>query len=837
VPWKGRTRAVEVATWLAFATTLLASTAAHAAIEVDSGALRAEVSDDPWGLTLVDQAGATVLAEHPGTGSGPAGTLGFRSAGVWYHATRVSTASRTGNHYAAELGTNDPAGRTIEVRLDAAAEGVIGLEASVKGAGPPVEALGIGFEADSGERYLGFGERSNAVDQRGNVVENYVADGPYEADEQALIELFIPLWGFRPREDATYYPVPWLLSTGGYGVLVDSPETSYFRLDQSGSWSVELVNAPPEELPPPTAPPPERLSLRFFAGPQPADVLKRFTLQTGRQPEPAAPWVFGPWVQPNGNAANQLDQLDDLTDADAPASVAQTYLHYLPCGDQQGVRDEERARIDAVHERGLAVTTYLNPMVCSSYDAVFQPAAADGGLIENALGEPYLFQYSTDTSFQVAEIDFAEPAGREAFSSAAGEAIDDGHDGWMEDFGEYTPLDSQSHSGTPATRLHNPYVRQYHCAAFNAIAPAPRPIVRFQRSGWTGGAPCAQVVWGGDPTTDWGFDGLASSVKQALSIGVSGISTWGSDIGGFFAIGDDQLSPELLTRWVQFGAVSGVMRTQANGIAVPAKPRPQIWDADQIANWRRYAKLHTQLYPYLVAADAAYRRTGMPLMRHLALAYPNDPAAVTREDEYLFGPDLLAAPVLEPGATERELYLPRGRWVDLWRSLNYEEETGALVMEGARLLGGGRETSLPASLAELPLLVRAGAVLPLLPPEVDTLSDYEDPSTVALSERQRHLRLLAFPRGKTSSEFYADERIDSHELPRKWSLKIKGKVERSYELSASLATLSEPFDPCRIVVNGKPLRQSRWAYDPDTKTLAASVHGRNLHVVAEERCK
>jgi alpha-glucosidase (family GH31 glycosyl hydrolase) len=837
VPRRDRVRALAAASLLAAATALLTGAPGHAAIVADAGALRADVAADPWALTLVDRSNATVLAEHPGTGPGPTGTLGFRAAGVWHHATRVASATSNGGAYVAELETNDPGGRTIELRLAAMGEGVVSLDATVEGAGPPIEALGIGFESGAGERYLGFGERSNGVDQRGHVVENYVTDGPYEADEQTIIELFIPRWGFRPRQDATYYPVPWLLSTGGYGVLVDSPETSYFRLDQSGSWSVELVNAPPDELTPPTAPPPERLSLRFFAGPRPADVLRRFTRETGRQPEAPAPWVFGPWVQPNGDTANQLGQLDDLQDADAPVSVAQTYLHYLPCGDQQGRRDDERARTSAIHQRGLAVTTYLNPMVCSSYDAVYQPAAANGGLIENALGEPYLFRYSTDTSFQVAELDFGQPAGRAAFSSVAGQAIEDGHDGWMEDFGEYTPLDSQSHSGTPGTVLHNPYARQYHCAASDAIAGAPRPIVRFQRSGWTGGAPCAQVVWGGDPTTDWGFDGLESSVKQALSIGLSGISTWGSDIGGFFALFDDQLSPELLTRWVQFGAVSGVMRTQANGIAIPQKARPQIWDPGQIDNWRRYAKLHTQLYPYLVAADAAYRRSGLPLMRHLALAFPADAAAVAREDEYLFGPDLLAAPVFEAGATQRTVYLPQGHWVDLWRSVAYEEDGGGLAMGRARLLGGGSEVTLPAPLEELPLLARAGAVLPLLPPEVDTLSDYEDGSTVALSERRDELRLLAFPRGKSSAAMFESERIESHETPKRLMLHVKGEVERTYELSASMQTLNHPFEPCRVRLGGKPLPESQWSFDPEARVLEATVRGTKFHLSAEERCK
>src|SRR5262249_58903009 len=137
-----------------------------------------------------------------------------------------------------------------------------------------------------------------------------------------------------------------------------------------------------------------------------------------------------------------------------------------------------------------------------------------------------------------------------------------------------------------------------------------------------GVAPCAQVVWGGDPTTDWGFDGLTSALWSGLGMGLSGIAVWGSDIGGFFALGDRTLTAELLTRWVQLGAVSGVMRTEANGFAFPPKPRPQIYDDDQIENWKRYAKLRTELYPYVTAALREYRRTGLPLMRHLVLVDP-----------------------------------------------------------------------------------------------------------------------------------------------------------------------------------------------------------------------
>ena len=136
-----------------------------------------------------------------------------------------------------------------------------------------VTALGIGFDARRGERYLGFGERSNAVDQRGNVVESYVGEGAYPEAERPIIGAFVPPRGFQQRDDATYFPIPWLLSTAGYGVLVDNTETSYFRLGTRRRRRLERRGdaAPPDQPQAAGAPPPGELSLRVFAGPDPAD--------------------------------------------------------------------------------------------------------------------------------------------------------------------------------------------------------------------------------------------------------------------------------------------------------------------------------------------------------------------------------------------------------------------------------------------------------------------------------------------------------------------------------------------------------------------------------------
>ncbi len=818
---------------------LLGAVPASAAPELDGGALRAEVGTAPWHLELTDAHGNTVLSESATTSAAGAGTLGFRTAAGWEHATSVLSSGKQAGRFTASLATTDPA-RTISVALFSDLDGVIDLDAEVVGPGAPVEAVGIGFEARENERYLGFGERSNAADQGGRVVENYVSDGPFQAEEYPVINLFTPIWGLRDgHPESTYFPVPWLLSTAGYGVLVDDPRTSYFRLrtDDPGVWSAEVAALPENEIGAPSASITGPVSFRFFAGPKPADALRRFTEATGHQPKPAAPWLLGPWYQ-----ADDAEQVEvaQLQDADAPLSALQTYTHYLPCGDQRGREAAEAERIGAAHSAGIAITTYFNPMICTDYQPAYDQAAGAGQLTLNREGVPYQYRYGADIDqdFRVSQFDFFTSAGREGYASLLDQAVRDGYDGWMEDFGEYTPLDSVSAPGAgdlPGYYAHNEYVTRYHCAAHDAIKNKHRAVIRFQRSGWTGAAPCAQVVWGGDPTTGWGFDGLRSVVTQALSAGTSGIGIYGSDIGGFFALGSNALSPELLTRWVQLGAASVVMRTQANGVAVPAKDRPQVIDPDQLDNWRRYAKLHTQLYPYLTAALRTYRRSGLPPMRHLALAYPKDGSAVAREDEFLLGPDLLVAPVLEPGATQRSVYLPKGRWIDFWRSVDYREGGGGLAVTDARELRGKREATVPAPLDELPLLARAGAILPLLPPRVDTLADDYGKGVRGLdtlSESSRKLRLLAFPRGDSTARFNEGEKLRSTEARGAWRLAVDGDVRRTYRLHASLETLRDPFVPCAVERDGHELAAKQWSYDRQDGVLKVRFGGRDVTMTA-----
>jgi hypothetical protein len=213
-------------------------------------------------------------------------------------------------------------------------------------------------------------------------------------------------------------------------------------------------------------------------------------------------------------------------------------------------------------------------------------------------------------------------------------------------------------------------------------------------------------------------------------------------------------------------------------------------------------------------------------MRHLALVHPHDARAARQDDEFMFGPDLLAAPVLDPGARRREVYLPSGRWVDLWRSARYRTRDGGLSLRRPRLLRGGRAVRLRAPLEELPLLARAGTLLPLLPPDVDTLASYGDRApAVSLRERRGRRVLLAFPRGRSAAGLEDGGMLRSREGRGEWRLSIRSRRTRRWEVEASLATLRRPFRPCAVEATGG--RLARWRYDRRLRVLHAVISARH----------
>jgi alpha-glucosidase (family GH31 glycosyl hydrolase) len=745
-------------------------------LRLTSGSLVATIGTDPFSVTIT-QRGAVVLqtASAPRIPLGARGPLSFAVGArvaaqpplagygliqdvplVWHHATRAS-ARPDGSLL---VRTTDPT-RTFTVRLRTPATGVIEVDARLSN---PTGVLltGASFRNDGRQRFLGFGERSDAVDQTGRIVEQWNEEGPFSAGVARPLTdptLGEDWQGPPPFGPSSNFTMPWAVSSRGYGFLLDSTWLNRFDLTSSDLWRVE------------TAEP--ALRWRAYAGPTPAEVVRRVTTDplVGRQPPPAE-WFFGPWYQPTGpQAFRDLLRTAWRTPVaeggyDVPVTVAQTYTHYLPCAAQAGGRSQgrERALTDAYHSWGYRVTTYVNSFVCQGHpDGAYDAGEANDWFVETPIGTTYPLPYLAYLDAPSALVDFTAPGATAWWQSIVEEAIDDGYDGWMEDFGEYVAPEAVLADGRTGLAAHNDYCTDYHRASHELTWPRKgRDFAQFVRCGYTGTGPFARIVWGGDPTEDDSeADGLAAAVSQGLSMGLSGIGYWGSDIGGFHSLfTEGRTSAELLVRWLEVGTFSPIMRTQAEGYPRPVAQDPtraEVWSPEVLPHWRALARLRTQLFPYVWAASEEYQRSGLPLMRHLALAYPREEVAWGRGDpaevaaarfEYLFGPDLLVAPVVDLGATGRDVWLPPGRWVDFWAAVAYDAGTGAYDLRAgsAPVLDGDRVVHVAAPLGRPPLFVRAGTCLPMLPADVDTLDDAHDAEhddqVVTLAEgvgRTRHL--------------------------------------------------------------------------------------------------
>jgi alpha-glucosidase len=286
-------------------------------------------------------------------------------------------------------------------------------------------------------------------------------------------------------------------------------------------------------------------------------------------------------------------------------------------------------------------------------------------------------------------------------------AMDEGFTGWMADFGEWLPADSVFFDGGDPMLAHNLYPLEW--ARLNHEVQAERAAdgaqrLFFMRSGWYGSSAFTPAIWAGDQRTDFETDdGLPTIIPLGISVGLAGVSTYGSDIAGYQSATNPPSTKELYLRWTSLGALSPVMRTH-HGTATTANWR---WDKDSetLAWFARWADFHIRLFPYLDGASVAAEQHGLPLMRALPLMFPDDTAGWSIYDEYLLGPSFLVAPIQVEGATSRAVHFPEGHWVSTI------DATG---------VDGPMDSTVDAGM-ELPLYLLAGSIVPRLPEGVSTL--------------------------------------------------------------------------------------------------------------------
>jgi len=547
--------------------------------------------------------------------------------------------------------------------------------------GSDADSLAIPIRCDPEGSFHGFGEQYNATEQTGEAFRLLVEEQGIGRDGSLRL--------FTGDAHSTYFPMPYYLDARGFGVLFRTDhrvDVDVCAEDTGVAWIEVIADEPVEWV--------------VFHGPTPRDVIRQLSEEVGR-PAPIPDWAFGTWMAAQEGRDEVLAEVAALEAAEVPFSAiwAQDWTGIrMNFGGGFGVEyrwedDDElypdlAGMIDDLHGRGYKFLAYANPFIDPDLPNHFAEMEAMGMLIGAPEGyEPpectpevtadpstYVFAAPNGCS---SHPDLTNPDTRRYVKDALVAMIETwGIDGWMQDFGEWTPLDAVLADGSDPVAYHNRFVVDWQQMAREAMDEA-RPDGDFAyigRSGWTGVQGAAQIHWVGDQEANFEeTDGLPTVVPAMLNLGLSGQPHVTHDIAGFSG---GPSTKELFQRWTELGAFTPIMRTHDGN----ARDANWSWQSDEetTEHFRRFARIHEALAPlFRELADQA-QVDSAPILRHLLLEYPEDRTAWEVHDQFLVGDSLLVAPVVHMGETRREVYLPEGTWFHVWTG---EEHAGGQTVE------------------------------------------------------------------------------------------------------------------------------------------------------------
>lgn len=639
--------------------------------------------------------GAQLLSQIP-AGPWEANVLTGTAAGIAFHATEVISAEAAGAGVELTLATNDPSGRALKLRLSPAQNGGIRVQARPEPA-TGVVLMGDSFVAASDDYFRGFGGRHNALDQRGNDFLGWVMQQNAGAGQLQSLADLVPGGGgnqylFPNGRTAAYYIAPSFIAPR-YAFLLERDELSRWRMASDGAdaWQLQVAAA--------------ALDYSVVAG-APRQTIAALTRLTGRHRVPPY-WTLGVILDRSTIAFTQTpDQYaaqvrDDIEKIDAHGIRASGYriegwFELAPALRQELIAEFKR--------RGIRTLTYFRafaaPDTAGTEDpATFNEAVSNGYVAKTLAGTPYIFGGNFFGPSVL--IDFTHPPALQWWKDRIKAALDEGADGFMQDFGEQVMGDMVFADGRSGQLLHNRYPVLYHRATREAIDewraahPGREDIWYFTRAGYAGldgSAGYENANFAGDGNTDFSVSsGLAAQAPDMLNRGVGGAWGFTTDIGGYFDFVSPATTKELLVRWAEWAVLSPVMRL--HGSVNAGTHMPWNYDAETLAIWKQLTDLRYRAQPYIYRIWQEAVATGLPVARPLWLMYPDDALAAQQMQEWLLGDDVLVAPVVEEGVTAREVYFPAGCW--------QHAETGARY-------AGPASFEVSAPLASLPYFFRCG---------------------------------------------------------------------------------------------------------------------------------
>ncbi len=697
-------------------------------VAVEEGALRLVVETDPLRIRL-EEAGAVVVelrALELGVASGGSTTWhspivaeprGVSWSPLAHGVERID--ARTAR-------IRDGRGRVAQVALTDVAPGVVRLRCTVEDeSAGEVALLRARLVADDGS-YQGLGERFGGVDARGAIVPMQFT----VADAQARTS----------GTNEHHVPVPFLVSSRAWGLFAQTRESGAFDV---GATDPDEVRATFEG---------HAIDLVFFRAPTPAAVIAAYTRHTGLPRLPPR-WAFAPMHWRNEWRSRDVLE-EDMARIRAEGVPTTSFWIDNPWQTSYNDLEFDEARFpDSAGMLAAMRSLGFMPLVWST---PYLDAVDEGAAPANRAEELYLeardaghlvrlrdsvFRSPASPGDPGAMIDFTSPSARTFWQGRIAPVVSLGVRAFKLDYGEDivpeligTRSGFRFADGTTERETHGVYNMLYHQPYRDALdegAPGEGGFLLVRGSVW-GGQTIADIVWPGDLDNDLrvagerDVGGLPGAISGLLSLATSGFPNYGSDTGGYRG---GMPMREVLLRWAEHTALTPIMQLGGAG----EHHNPWLYDDEAGEIYRRLARLHMSLVPYLRAHAIAASRDGTPPVLHPALAFPEDRAGYADPNAYLLGGDLFVAAVVESGATTRAVHVPPGAWMHWWSREVY---------------AGPRDVTVAAPLGEPPLFMRVGALIPMLAEDLDTLVEADAP-TVSPSQRP-YLRVMSIPAGATT---------------------------------------------------------------------------------------
>jgi alpha-D-xyloside xylohydrolase len=683
------------------------------------GGVTATLGDD--GAFSIVSSGATLLATPPGT---PllARTSDPDDPDGWHDPTKPDTDLT--------VLPVDPSSVGVEVVPDGSSTRAIHLV--VPEQAPDTALLTVSLAADA-SFVTGLGEQFAHVSAAGRISPMYVAPGsPWESDT-----------------NEAHVPVPFLVSSAGWGLFVRTREAGAFDVAATDPTTTRATFEG------------RTLDVWFFVDADPLAVVARYDRLAGL-PRPLPRWALSllhwrHWAGPDDvlSVATEYRQRHIPTSALWFDDGWQTALNTsVPASSVFGDVQSTMATLASLGYRVMAWTSpYLEKPAGGSAppdpaQVLYAQADAAHDFVQDGEGNDYA-PLASPIKGGAGVIDFTSPNAQAFWEQQVAQATRAGIRGFKCDYGEdFVPdlLGARDPvafaDGTTAHTARLFPIEEhatYHAVLDEAFPGDGALIVRA--SSW-GGASQADIVWPGDldprfehqgdtlaadEGTGLAVGGLPAVVVDAQTLSVSGFPAFGSDTAGY----RHQPTRESTLRWMEHTALSVIMQVYEDGARLP-----WLYDDAAAEEYREMASLHQALEPYNAVLMTAAQTAGAPPIRPLPLAFPGDPGgAAAADSEYLLGPDLLVAPVLEAGASSRSVHLPPGKWVHWWSDTVYE---------------GPSDVTIGAPLGSPPLFARAGGLVPMLPDGIDTLVDATAPGVVPLAAAKAEMRARAWPAGTSS---------------------------------------------------------------------------------------